>query len=188
MHKIIAYTVIVFLTMLPVYCLAQQQEDKPRFRILTYGLPNFERQNAENVISEKWGIEFYRVAGCIVSKCLVARVKKHNKKVYSLIVNKYGKDWSDRFYDEVDAEFKTENKVELLVRRYDSVNPGKITVAPEKHLYITMKPVPNSTKYIVLYQGFGNWEGKEEWLTYCKLQVDYKTGSVIVLSNKIVKE
>jgi hypothetical protein len=160
-----------------------------KFRLLTYGLPNFEKQNSENVVAQKWRIEFYAVAGCVVTQELEDSVDKHNKTIEPLIEKKYGKNWRDKFYKEVDAEFETEKKVTALIDQLDYIKKRQADMEKEGNgLQYIMTPVANSTKYNVLVQGWGKWKGEDEWMTYYGLLVDYKTRSVKLLSDRIVKE
>src|SRR5688572_30391424 len=93
------------------------------YTILVYGLPNFERQNAEGVIARKYGIRFYGVAGCVITQEFEDSVEKENKPVYAAIEKKYGKDFWKRFEKEVDKEFVKEQEVkELLDRQQYLIN------------------------------------------------------------------
>ncbi|MGC4233287.1 MAG: hypothetical protein QM594_09950 [Niabella sp.] len=181
---------IVFITLLQVtVCFGQTKATKHTFRLLTYGLPNFQKQNAENVISSKWGIEFYAVAGCDVSQELQDSVEQHNKIVEPLIEKKYGKNWEKKFYKEVDDEFEKEEKVITLVEKLHYIEKRQVEMEKEGNgLHYTITPIQNSTKYNVFVQGWGKWDGEDEWVTYYKLLVDYKTKSVKLISDKITRE
>lgn len=162
---------------------------KSKFRLLTYGLPNFEKENSKNVIAEKWGIEFYAVAGCIITQELSDSVKQHNMTVERLIVKKHGKNWRDKFYKEVDAEFETEKKVTTFIDKLDYIKRKQADMEKEGNgLHYMMTPVANTTQYNVWVQGWGKWKGQDEWITYYKPLVDYKTKSIKLLSDKMLKE
>lgn len=81
------------------------------YRILIYGLPDSDKFIARNTISEKWGIGFYAVAGCIVSKELEDSTNRINEITYKKIVAKYGSDWSGKFNKEVDSEYRRQKKI-----------------------------------------------------------------------------
>lgn len=170
-------------------CYGQKQPTKPTFWLLIYGLPNFERQNSENVIAQKWGIDFFSIAGCVVSKELEDSVEQQNRKVKPLIEKKFGKDWYKRFDKEVDAEFEIEKKVSVLIDGLNYIEKKQGEMEKEGNgLHYIMTPVANTTKYNVSVQGWGKWKGEEEWLTYYKLLIDYKTATVKLLSDKVIKE
>jgi hypothetical protein len=191
MNKIIFFLWLIVLGILLQMnnCFAQTKTINQKLRLLVYGLPDFKRQNAENVTAQKWGIEFYSVAGCLVTKELVDSVEKHNNTVKPLIIKKYGKDWSDKFDKEVDVEFQTEKKVTALIDQLNYIKKRQAEMEKEGNgLHYIMTPVANSTKYNASIQGWGKWNGQDEWVTYYKLLVDYKAKSVKLLSDKIIKE
>jgi hypothetical protein len=89
-----------------------QSDTNKKLRLLTYGEPpDLEGRNAENVIADKWGIEYYSVAGCNVTQELIDRVDKHNKEVEVLIESKFGKSWQSSFDKEVKEELIKQKKV-----------------------------------------------------------------------------
>ncbi|MGE9311636.1 hypothetical protein ACLOAU_08320 [Niabella sp. CJ426] len=179
---------IVLITGLPAtVCFSQTKATKSTLRLLTYGLPNFQKQNAENVVSDKWGIEFYAVAGCDVSKELQDSAEQHNKIIEPLIEKKYGKNWQEKFNREVDAEFELEKKVIAVVDKLDYIEKRQAEMAKEGNgLHYIMTPIRNSTKYNVSVQGWGKWNDNDEWVTYYQLLVDYKTKVVKLASDKIM--
>jgi len=170
-------------------CLGQSQTTRSQFRLLTYGMPDFEKQNAERVIADKWGIEFYSVAGCVITQKLEDSVEQHNKAVEISIANKFGKDWRNKFHEEVDAEFERETKITALIDRLDYVRKKRAEMEKEGNgLHYIMAPIVNTTKYNVYAQGWGTWNGQDEWVTYYKFVADYKTRSIKLLSDKVVKD
>ncbi len=191
MQKATTYIILIILATLTqvTSCFSQGQTTKPKFRLLTYGLPNFTKQNSENVVAQKWGIEFCAVAGCVVTQKLEDSVVRHNKSVEPQIEKKYGKNWRDKFYKEVDTEFETEKKVTAMIDLLDYVKERQAEMEKEGNgLHYIMTPGASTTKYNVSIQGWGKWKGKDEWVTFYKLLVDYRTKSVKLLSDKIVKE
>lgn len=180
---------VILITLVNSISSSKAQVSKEEFRLLTYGMPYVEKQNAENVIAKKWGIEFYSVGGCLVTQEVVDSAEKENSVIEPLIVKKYGKDWQDKFYKEVDSEFETEKKVTELIDQLSYIKKRHAEIQKVGNgLHYIMTPVANSTKYSVWVQGWGKWEGKDEWLTYYKLLIDYRRKSVKLLSNKIAKE
>lgn len=190
MQKIIAYSTVIFFLFITTYCCTKQQGTGSRLRPLTYGMPaDIEKQNAKHVIAEKWGIQFYAVAGCMVSQELVDSVDRHNKIVEDLIAHKYGKSWRDRFYKQVDDESEIEKKVKIVIAESNDFSKRLIaTGMGNNNFNYFMTPVPNSTKYNVSVCNWGKWQGKDEWLTYYKLKVDYRSKSITLVSDKIIKE
>ena len=180
---------VILTTLINCISSSEAQVSKQQFKLLNYGMPNFEKQHAENVVAHKWGIEFYSVGGCQVTQELADSAEKENSIVEALIVKKYGKDWQEKFYKEVDCEFETEKKVTALIDQLDYIKKRQAEMQKVGNsLDYIMIPVANSTKYNVWVQGWGKWKGTNEWLNYYKLVVDHKTKSIKLLSNKIVKQ
>ena len=96
MKKIKIIFELIALILLMQSCHGQEKEidrlevDKD-FTLLTYGMPNFERTNSDNIIAKQWGIKFYSVAGCRVSKELIDSVETENERLNKNIEKKYGK-------------------------------------------------------------------------------------------------
>ena len=81
---------------------AQAPKCDTTYKLLTYGLPRFEYQNATAVVGREWCITYFAVAGCIVSKELVDSVRTVNRRVTADIVGRYGTDWEVRFDADVE--------------------------------------------------------------------------------------
>lgn len=58
---------------------------------LTYGLPNFHREEIEKTVNKKWKIKTVRVAGCEVTQELVDSVRSENEKTDLALQKRYGK-------------------------------------------------------------------------------------------------
>lgn len=79
-----------------------KNEDSLAFRLLRTGIPPTpEYEQALALVSQKWGIEYFWVAGCIVADNLSDSIEKCNQKVEKRIQEKYGKDWHFQFHEEV---------------------------------------------------------------------------------------
>lgn len=185
-HTVFLGTWLLTLTVHAVLCHAQ---GSPTYRLLVYGLPNFERQNSENVIAQNWGIEFYPVAGCEVTRELVDSVARNNANVEPLIEKRYGKNWQEAFYSEVDSEFAIEQRVAALISKLDYVRKKDAEMDKEGNgLHYTMTPVAHTTTYKVSVSGWGKWNGKDEWVTYYKLLVDHKKKTLKLVSESVTKD
>ena len=69
---------------LSFHAVAQSKKTSKKFVLLTYGLPDFARQNASELVQAKWNIQFYFVAGCVVTQELADSVKRENENVLKL--------------------------------------------------------------------------------------------------------
>ena len=164
-------------------------QDSTKFRILTYGLPNFEREDAKNIIAKKWSIDFYPVAGCVVDQDLVDSAARENKIQEERIVTFYGKDWRDKFEKEVDNEFIIHQKVFNLIdkQKFIKVKKNQLHKLGET-LYYKIHSTDSDRIYEVIVDSWGKWEGKEQFIKYYKLQVDFKKKIVKILSDKVIIE
>ncbi len=188
MNRILSYYILVFIAFMQLNT-AFGQASGEKYRLLTYGLPNFGMQNAEYVVAEKWGIEYYAVAGCVVSQELIDSVEKHNDAVEPLIKKKYGEDWYKKFQKEVEAEYEIEQKVIALLDQLDYIVKKKQELDKEGNgLDYTMSPVKKTSKYEVSVSGWGILNGQPEWVSYYRLLVDHQKKTVQLLDDSIIKE
>ena len=169
------FLLITFLHALP--CLSQSKVAKPEFRWLTYGEPGGEE--VKNFVANKWGIELYRVAGCVVTRELMDSVAQQNKKVEPRIIKKYGNDWMARFQKDVEAEYLNENIVYELILQADFLKNNFIRLGEGGNAWISqITPIPNSTVYRVAIKGLIPMDRKSEFVTFYKLAVDYKARTI----------
>jgi hypothetical protein len=152
-------------------------------RILVYGLPNFERKNAEDLVAGKYGFNFYGVAGCIVSQELQDSVEKVNKPIYQAIEKKYGKDFWDRFEKEVDKEAVNQKRIKVLVVK-------------KKYVQQKQKELSKDGDGLLFHFDWGRekghydvyayaWGTDDHVLVYYSFNVDINTGKVVLISRKL---
>lgn len=179
---------------LTLFCNAQdstasKNSKVDNFTLLTAGLSDMQERNARDVVAEKWKIKFLPVAGCMVPKELRDSIRKHNLIANKNIEAKYGKDWRDKFEKEVVIEFK---KQQIVTQILDTVNfiqkKDKEMELEGNGLHYRMKPIGNSKTYSVSVNGWGEINGKNVWVTYYKMNVNYKKKTVTLISDTIDEE
>lgn len=74
------------------------------FKIVTFGVPDFEKENAINVVGSKWGIQYIRMTGVMYPKEFVDSINAANIITEKKIVKIYGKKWKKEFAKEVEKE------------------------------------------------------------------------------------
>jgi len=79
---------------------------------LTYGFPDFQREEFEKTVNKKWKIKTVRVAGCVVTQELMDSVRSENKKTNLALQKRYGKNWKD-LYDK-DIQDYTMKQVDIM--------------------------------------------------------------------------
>lgn len=160
-------------------CLSQSKEAKPEFRWLTYGEPG--NEVVKNFVASKWGIEFYPVAGCVVTRELKDSVAQQNKKVEPRLIKKYGNDWMARLHKDIQAESLNQQKVYDLILQADFLKKNIIRLEEGGNAWFSnITPIPNSTVYNVTIKGLIPMDGKSEFVTFYKLAVDYKARTVTI--------
>jgi len=157
---------------------AQNQTNTKKYRLLIYGLPRADNQNARKIIADKWGIEFYAVAGCIVSQELVDSVKKENANVFKLLESKYGENCKEIFSKEIDEEYKIEKEISELVRNQSFAKNKQVDPSPA--FTLPMYPIDDRGTYIVTLTTYDR-ESKKG-IPY-KLQVNYKTSHIEIMKD-----
>jgi hypothetical protein len=169
-------------------CKSQTQKADKKllpYTILVYGLPNFERQNAEGVIAKKYGIRFYAVAGCVVTRGLEDSVEKENKPAYTAIEKKYGKDFWKKFNREVDEEFVKEENVKEILGKQQYINSKQRELEKEGNgLSYIMNPKGSGIYDIIAY-GWGKVKEENKLVIYYRLLVYTDDRSVKMINNKI---
>ncbi len=71
---------------------AVEDFENGNYRVLVYGLRPSNTTLSEEYLRQNYGIEFYPIAGCIVSDGIIGGAKGYNAKMKSLLKEKYGKD------------------------------------------------------------------------------------------------
>ena len=164
-------------------------QDSAKFRLLTYGLPNFEREDAKKIIAYKWSIDFYAVAGCVVDQELEDSVARENKIQDERITSLYGKKWRDKFENEVNNEYHVHQQVTKLIDKQNFIKNKNVELEKiGQSLYYKIQRTDIEKVYYVSVDSWGKWEGKDEFIIYYKLQVDYKRKIVKILSDKAMIE
>lgn len=163
----------------------QAQTVQPKYRLLVYGLPDFLRQNAEDVIANKWGIEFYPVGDCSTSQEVADSAEKHNTAVKALIAKKHGRQWSKRFNEEVNAEFARQQQIKAWIESLDYVKKKKAEMEANGEIFFNLlTPIPHTHKYDVQIRGWEKYNGEDTFFRFYCFEVDYKTRRVQLISDK----
>ena len=166
---------------------AQAPKCDTTYKLLTYGLPRFEYQNATAVVGREWCITYFAVAGCIVSKELVDSVRTVNRRVTADIVGRYGTDWEVRFDADVEREFEREKEIVAKIEALPAIQERQKELKAEGNgLDYWVTPVEGGDE--VLVRGYEQWEGKTEWLVLYEFRVDGKTGTVTLASHEPRRE
>jgi len=72
--------------------LAAEDFENGNYRILVYGLRPTDATASEEYLSQTYDVEFFPIAGCIVSDGIVGGTKGYNTTMKALLREKYGKD------------------------------------------------------------------------------------------------
>ena len=94
------------------------QRNPNNFTLISYGYAgmnfdgiNFNYQKSEEFykLSKKWGIQF-ESKGCVVNDSILNFIRENNNEAEKNIEEKFGKNWKEKFNNEVEKEFKKNKK------------------------------------------------------------------------------
>ncbi len=149
------YSVILAMLLFSVDVFSNTKEP---LQIWTVGLPNYARQQVMDRIAQKYGFEFFAVAGCEVTKDMLENVKQHNDEVKATLSKEHGEGWWDRFQKEVNEILNAKFQAEKMVRGQDVViNKTKELNSIQKDILLYSEEKGNG-KYLVRVLGFENGE------------------------------
>ena len=167
------YSVTLTLLLFSVNLFSNTINKKP-LQIWTVGLPNYARQEIMDRIAEKYGFEFFAVAGCEVTKDMIENVKQHNDEVKATLAREHGERWWDKFQKEVNEILSARFNAEKLVRNQEVViNKTKELNSIEKDLHLYSEEKGNG-KFLIRVLGLEN----NEEVVYYSYEVDLKSNIV----------
>lgn len=113
MPKCLRFLVLLVVFQSVVECIYSQNKEYVQadstVRFLTYGFAGSDDWfEAQERVAKEWNIEFYPVAGCLVTDKLRDSVTKENESSNRILTNKYGANWRAQFNDIVRKEFECE--------------------------------------------------------------------------------
>ena len=154
-------------------------------KILTYGLPDFEKEHARFIVSKKYGFKFFAVAGCLVSERLIDSIESQNKIVFAAMENKFGKQWYSKFNAEVEEVFKIEERIRGVVWKKPFMIFRQKELEKEGNgLFLIINPMSHKNLYEVKAYGWGTWNGTNAQIIYYRLIVDLTKNKVIQVNEK----
>ena len=164
--------------------LSKNQHTHATFRILTFGLPFSARVRAENIVAKKYGIEYYPVAGCVISAELVDSIRKENRKVYEKLSALYGTNWTATFAKEVSVMTRQQQEAEKIVRKEPYIKRLE-TILQKDSSYPGYFIAPTEQENVFLVRVYG-WETSHDHsipITYFEVTVDLTKKEVIKVSD-----
>ena len=140
---------------------------------------------SNDVVSKKYGFRYEAVAGCTGTDSLIKAVKRHNDPVERFLKMRFGEKWQEHFEDECKEELKREQKVEQYIEKDENIKklmiPNDSTGSPD----FDMTPIDQTSKYYVSIVGSIEQRNAYHRVSYAKMVVDYKTGEIVIVSDKI---
>lgn len=171
------------------YCklVSGQSDTSTTFTILEIGLPQSnDYLVARSTISKKWGIQYKRVADCVVTEELVDSVKKHNETTYADIAGKYGSNWNSQYKKEIEAELEIQRKIRHLIDIQDYIRErDSLTRQIDGNgLDYIIYPTENTSIYTAVVTGLGKWNDTWDIVIYYRLTIDLKKETVKIESDQ----
>ncbi len=156
---------------------------------LTDGILIPDRENAMHVVGKRWGITFYRVAGCSVDSVLQDSIDRYNSRSDSIVALRFGKGWDNAFYKGIEKEYETQRMVRSIIFNSDFVKLKVAELDKEgKGLHAYLEPANSPFAYKASLSGWRTINGKDEWVSYYRLEVNYITKEVRIINSAIIKE
>ena len=113
MRKHLLFLLISLITLTNISCTAKNNLDN--FTIISYGFSainvdglDYKNGEAFSKVAKRWGITF-KSNGCVISNSLKRKIEKKNREAFANIERKYGKDWKQKFNEEVKKELEKLN-------------------------------------------------------------------------------
>lgn len=113
MQKFLFLILISSITLTNISCTAKNNLDN--FTIISYGISainvdGLDSKNGEafSIVAKRWGINF-KSNGCVINNSLKRKIEKNNREAFANIKRKYGKDWKQKFNEEVKKELEKLN-------------------------------------------------------------------------------
>ena len=157
--------------------------EEPIVKILTYGLPDFDRSRAQNNVAKKYGFTFYAVAGCVVTQELLDSVERENNITFKLLEQKLGHDWETRFEKEVDRMQQIQNEVETLVGKEKYIIEKEKELEKEGNgLYFQIDLTDSENIFDVKAYGWKYINGESERVVYYTIVVNLYNKKVTKVS------
>ncbi len=147
---------------LPFYVQAQQYTP---LKVLVWGLPS-SQENIAGGVAKKYGFEYYGVGGCVISRELEDSVQKHNDSVYAILAQRHGKDWQERFQEDIDNIQRHKDEVKALLLK----EPLVAAIGTRLVLYMEIEPAADMDTCKVTVFG----HDKYEWKLFYTYLVDHK--------------
>lgn len=110
---------VIFVYLFQSFTFSQEGPDST-FVIRQYGFASYEEdEEIRDSIGKIWNIRYRMVAGCVVTEEFEDSIRVLNNRTKKNLSLKYGEDWEEHFFAEVDAvyekvEFDNENKLNFL--------------------------------------------------------------------------
>lgn len=169
-------------------------ENNSRLRY-TWGLPNFEDENAISEAAKKFNYSYFRVAGCMIDLEFKKDCEKHNKKLDRRIIREYGHDWKERFNQEADRLYKLFRFADTVVMQnefffneyFKEQDKQDSTFKATKTGDFILRHFEETGKDSVLLinlVGSNSWVNENRLVIYKKFELDLITKTVSLLFTK----
>jgi hypothetical protein len=196
MKTIIAKLTVLIFAALYLSCKPKRQpQDKPftwnnkvLLECLSYGFPlSVRMQNAESVVSERWGFRFKSVGGCIVTHTLADSVKRHNLKFNAAMHTKFGKNWYALYQNDLNKELALQAKaIALLYKEKLIIKKRKILQKENHQLNIFLVANQKPLIYDAYVTGYQTLNQEPQLLQFYRYEVNLNQYSAKLISDSVV--
>jgi hypothetical protein len=140
---------VIFVSLFQTFSFSQEGPDST-FIIRQYGFASYEEdEEIRDSIGKIWNIDYQLVAGCVVTEEFEDSIRVLNNRTKKNLVLKYGEDWEEQFFAEVDAaNDKLEYDRENVIFIKDTIENENFNIEYTRNYY-------GSKKWFTLYSKKG---------------------------------
>ncbi len=152
-------------------------DNSPAF--LLTGLPDESELNARNAAAKKYGFYFKWAGGCVPPQRLRDSINHVNEFVGKSIAQVHGKDWRNKFYEELDMYRELQYKVESLAQKSRVLYTINKKLFKQDHFYFYQIDSLDSNSLYVNVCNRIELDGKYQTALYYTMQFDRAVTKIV---------
>ena len=157
---------------------------------MTWGLPFWPIKEKESELSREWGFYFDIAGDCTSSPAEIDSMKKMNEMTARPLVKKYGKNWHEKFSQQLKLRMATPDGMHKLYLRYTNsyLHCEELLRSRGDTLFTRFKPTARRGVYIVEALGWSRKDTVNEWGSFIKYRIDNRQSGLELIRDKFIKE
>lgn len=140
--------------------------------LLQAGLPDKSELNATNSAAKKYGFHYEWAGGCVPPQRLRDSINHVNDLINNSIAEVYGKDWRNKFYEEIEMYRELQYKVESLAKKSRVLYTINKELFKDDHFYFYQIDLLDSNSVYVNVCNEVEIDGKYQTALYYTIEFD----------------